>query len=357
MRVMCVAGARPNFMKVAPVVRELESRGVGVEIVHTGQHYDAAMSDVFFADLGLRAPDHHLGVGSGSQAEQVARVMTAFEALLADRRPDLVVVVGDVNSTMACALVTAKDSARLAHVEAGLRSRDWTMPEEVNRVVTDRVSDLLLAPSSDAVVNLEAEGVPRSSIHLVGNVMVDSLLMALERARAGTTLADHGLEPGGYGLVTLHRPANVDDIDVLAGLLATLGHVARRLPLILPAHPRTKAVLGRHEVPDGVRIIDPLGYLDFVACEAAARLVLTDSGGVQEETTVLGVPCLTLRDNTERPVTITDGTNRLVGRDPERILAAVEEVLVDPPRGRRPPLWDGRAAARIADVLVAEAPG
>jgi len=352
-RAVCVAGARPNFMKVKPVLQALEARGVETVLVHTGQHYDAAMSEVFLSELGLRAPDAHLGAGSGSHAEQTARVMERFEPLVADVAPDVVVVVGDVNSTMACAIVAAKGGSLVAHVEAGLRSRDWTMPEEVNRLVTDRVSDYLFAPSADALENLRAEGYRSDQTHLVGNVMVDTLLANLGRARTRPVLAEHGLEPGGFGLVTLHRPANVDDRAVLTGLLGALGEVARECPLVFPVHPRARDRLADVGIPAGVRPIDPLGYLDFVALESAARLVLTDSGGVQEETTVLGVPCLTLRDNTERPVTLTEGTNTLVGRDPGRIVAAARRALRDGASPRCPALWDGHSGERIAEVLVA----
>ena len=352
MRLVCVAAARPNFMKIKPVIDALEARGAETVLVHTGQHYDTGMSDVFFEELGIRRPDVSLGVGSGTHAEQTGRVMTAFEAALPDLAADAVVVVGDVNSTLACTLVAAKAVVPVAHVEAGLRSRDWTMPEEVNRVVTDRLSRWLLAPSPDGVDNLRAEGADPAHVHLVGNVMVDTLLANLDRARARPALAHLGLTAGGYGLVTLHRPATVDDPAVLGPVMAALGAVARTLPLVFPVHPRTRAQLST-DLPDGIRLVDPLGYLDFLALQASARLVLTDSGGIQEETTVLGVPCLTLRDNTERPITITEGTNRLVGRDPGRIAEAVADVLADPPAPRRPALWDGQAARRIADVLLA----
>jgi UDP-N-acetylglucosamine 2-epimerase (non-hydrolysing) len=352
-RIVCVAGARPNYMKIKPVMDALERRGAEVLLVHTGQHYDPAMNDVFFDDLGIRPPDRFLGVGSGSHAEQTGRVMSAFEPLLAETAPDAVVVVGDINSTLACALVTAKAGPLLAHVEAGLRSRDWGMPEEVNRVVTDRISDYLLAPSPDAAENLRAEGYREDQIHVVGNVMIDSLLANLARARAGDALARHGVTAGGYGLVTLHRPANVDDPAVLTGLLKALGAVAERLPLLLPVHPRAAGRLAAAGVPAGVRLVEPAGYLDFVALQDGAAVVLTDSGGVQEETTALGVPCVTLRDNTERPVTVTEGTNVLAGRDPDRIVATAHRVLDDPPPPRRPALWDGRAGDRIAEVLLA----
>jgi len=351
-RIVCVAGARPNYMKIKPVMDALERRGAEVVLVHTGQHYDPAMNDVFFADLGIRPPDRFLGVGSGSHAEQTGRVMTAFEPLLAEVSPDIVVVVGDINSTLACALVTAKAGPLLAHVEAGLRSRDWSMPEEVNRVATDRVSDYLLAPSPDAVENLRAEGYRDDQIHLVGNVMIDTLLANLERARASDVLSRYGLTPGAYGLVTLHRPANVDDPETLAGLLKALGEIAGRCPLLLPVHPRAAGRLADLGVPGGVRLVPPAGYLDFIALQDSARLVLTDSGGVQEETTALGVPCVTLRDNTERPITVEQGTNVLAGRDPERIVSTVHRVLDNPPAPRRPELWDGRASDRIAEVLL-----
>ncbi|HEX3921232.1 MAG TPA: UDP-N-acetylglucosamine 2-epimerase (non-hydrolyzing) [Streptosporangiaceae bacterium] len=360
MHVVCVAGARPNFMKVKPVMDALEERGARVTLVHTGQHYDTAMSEVFFAELGLRRPDHFLGAGSGTHAVQTSRVMTAFEPLLVGLAPDVVVVTGDVNSTLACALVAAKARVPLAHVEAGLRSRDRSMPEEINRIVTDRVSDYLFAPSEDAADNLWVEGFGPAHVHLVGNVMVDTLLANADRAaaEAPAVLAGLGLEPGGYGLVTLHRPANVDDPAVLGALLSALAEVSRDCPLVLPAHPRVAGRLAGAGLPATVRVTPPAGYLEFIALEASARLVLTDSGGVQEETTVLGVPCLTLRDNTERPVTVTEGTNQMVGRDPERIIKAARAVLDAPPPApgqarRRPALWDGRAGQRIAAVLVA----
>ena len=355
MRVICVAGARPNYMKIKPVMDALEERGAEVILVHTGQHYDPAMNDVFFTDLAIRQPDYFLGAGPGSHAAQTSRVMTAFEPLADQVQPDTVVVVGDVNSTMACALVTAKSGALLAHVEAGLRSRDWSMPEEINRVVTDRVSDYLFAPSADAVANLQAEGYRDDQIHLAGNVMADTLLANIDRATRGGTLSRLGLKPGGYGLATLHRPANVDDPAVLAPILRALGEVARLCPLVLPAHPRAAERLRSAGVSGQIRVIPPAGYLDFIALQASARLVLTDSGGVQEETTILGVPCLTLRDNTERPITLAEGTNQLVGRDPARIIAAARHVLADPPAPRRPALWDGHAAGRVAAALLADA--
>ncbi len=352
MLVTCVAGARPNFMKIKPVVDALEAVGLDVDLLHTGQHYDAAMSDVFFDDLGLRAPDVHLGVGSGSHAEQTSRVMVEFEGYLADRKPDGVVVVGDVNSTLACSIAAAKAGCVVAHVESGLRSRDWAMPEEVNRVVADRVSDLLFAPSPDAVVNLEAEGYRADQIHLAGNVMIDTLLVNVERAKQRATLADLGLEAQGYGVVTLHRPSNVDDPASLASLVRVLSEVSGDLPLVFPAHPRTASRLEAFDLPESFRVIPPLGYLDFLALQASARLVLTDSGGIQEETTALGVACLTLRENTERPITISEGTNTLVGTDPEAIRRAVVSELSAPTLAQCPSLWDGHAGERIAKVIL-----
>ncbi len=356
MRAVCVAGARPNYMKVKPVMDALEAAGAEVVLVHTGQHYDRVMNDVFFDELGIRAPDHYLAVGSGSHALQAARTMEAFEPLVEAIRPDAVVVVGDVNGTMACALVAAKGGSLVAHVEAGLRSRDWSMPEEVNRVVTDRVSDYLLAPSPDAVDNLRGEGYREDQVHLVGNVMVDTLMANLPRARERDPAGRLGLTSGDYGLLTLHRPATVDDPAQLAALLEALGAVTVQLPIIFPVHPRTRSRLAEH-LPDGLLPVEPAGYLDFLGLQARARLVLTDSGGVQEETTVLGVPCLTLRDNTERPITVTEGTNRVVGTHPPDVVRAALETLACPPSPRRPALWDGKAAERIADVLTTPSPG
>lgn len=354
--VLIVAGARPNFMKVKPVLDALERRGVDTVLVHTGQHYDERMSDVFFDELAIRRPDRYLGVGSGTHAEQTAAVMTGIEAVVEETTPTFVVVPGDVNSTLAAAIVGAKSGCVVAHVEAGLRSRDWSMPEEINRVVADRVSDLLLAPSEDACENLRAEGYREDQIHLVGNVMVDTLLANVDRARQRPVLDELDLEPAGYGVVTLHRPANVDDPEVLSGLLDALAKVAERIPLVLPAHPRAAERMRAANRSDRLRIVEPLGYLDFLALQAQAALVLTDSGGIQEETTVLGIPCLTLRDNTERPITLTEGTNRLVGRDPDAILTAVDDALAGRFPKRRPELWDGKAGERIAEVITAVTP-
>jgi len=347
-----VTGARPNFMKVKPVLDSLERRGVEAYLVHTGQHYDPMLTDVFFDDLGLRPPDRHLNVGSGSHARQTAMVMMAFEPVLEEQLPDVVVVVGDVNSTLAAALVSAKAMIPVAHVEAGLRSGDWSMPEEVNRVLTDRLSDFLFAPSPDAVDNLEGEGHSRERIHLVGNVMVDTLLANLDRALARPVRRRLGLVDASYGLVTLHRPANVDDPAVLLGLVQAFGRIAIDLPLVFPVHPRTRQRLAPIAIPDGVALMEPLGYLDFLAVEAGARLVLTDSGGIQEETTMLGVPCLTLRSTTERPITVDEGTNRIVTADPEKVVAAARDVLAHGVVLGKPLLWDGKASERIADVIL-----
>jgi UDP-N-acetylglucosamine 2-epimerase (non-hydrolysing) len=355
MKVVCVVGARPNFMKAKPVLEALERRDVDVALIHTGQHYDAAMSEIFFFDLGLRKPDHFLGIGSGTHAQQTAGIMLALEPLLASLEPRVVLVFGDVNSTIAAALVAAKAGVLLGHVEAGLRSRDWRMPEEINRVVTDRLSDYLFAPSDDAAANLRAEGYRADQIDMVGNVMVDSLLAGLERTRNSRALVELGLTDGEYGVLTLHRPENVDDLPTLTALLVTLERVAADLPLVLPAHPRLSFQLRRIETSSNILITKPLGYLDFLRVESCARLVLTDSGGIQEETTILGIPCLTLRETTERPITVSEGTNVVVGRDPDRILSEVQRALAGKFQPRRPRLWDGRAGERIAEVLIKDA--
>ncbi len=360
MKVINVVGARPNFMKVAPVVEAIGRRAHEFRplVVHTGQHYDALMSDAFFRDLGLPRPDVHLGVGSGSHAQQTAAVMQAFEPVVLRERPDWVVVVGDVNSTLACALVCSKLNVRVAHVEAGLRSRDRRMPEEINRLLTDQLSDLLLTPSEDADRNLVAEGIPRERIRFVGNVMIDSLLKQLERASSSKVREELGVAGRDYAVLTLHRPSNVDDPQTLGRILSALERVAERLPVVFPAHPRTVKMLAEFRLSEraarALRLTEPLGYLDFLRLYSGARLVLTDSGGIQEETTALGIPCLTLRENTERPVTIELGTNRLVGTDTARVVEAAERALdadanKTPPRV--PPLWDGRTADRILDAI------
>jgi UDP-N-acetylglucosamine 2-epimerase (non-hydrolysing) len=353
---ICVVGARPNFMKIAPVVRALAARGAAQRLVHTGQHHGERMSDVFFAELGLPAPDVHLGVGAGTHAEQTGRAMLALDAALRDLpRPDWVVAPGDVNSTLAAALVAAKAGLRVAHLEAGLRSHDRRMPEELNRVAVDHLSDLLLTPSPDADRNLAREGVPPERVVQVGNVMIDSLRAALPAARARRAAAAMGLAPRGYALATLHRPANVDDPTSLERLLGALADVGRELPVLFPLHPRTRARLAAagRPLPPSLRLLEPLGYLDFLSLLEGARLVLTDSGGVQEETTALGVPCLTLRDGTERPITVEEGTNRVVGTDPGRIVAEARRALETPPPARCPALWAGRAAERVAEALLA----
>ena len=351
--VLLVAGARPNFPKLKPVLDAFEARSCPTTFVHTGQHYDPALSDVFLDELGIRSPDRLLGVGSGSHATQTAAVMTAFEPIVDELAPDVVVVAGDVNSTVACALVGAKRGCLVAHVEAGLRSRDWSMPEEVNRLVTDRLSDHLLAPSPDAVDNLRAEGYRDDQIHLVGNVMIDTLLA--NRARAIERLPrlrDELDLPGRFALATLHRPSNVDDAEQLASLLGALGRVADDVPVVLPVHPRTRSTLGGRSPGGDVRLVEPFGYLDFLALQSAAAVVLTDSGGIQEETTALGTPCLTLRTTTERPITIEQGTNRLVGTDPAAIVDAARSVLADGVEARCPGLWDGHAGERVADAVL-----
>lgn len=367
MRVLVVAGARPNFMKVAPVLAALRAAGDEGLLVHTGQHYDREMSDSFFADLGLPQPDFHLGVGSGSHAQQTARVMEAVEPVLLQTRPDWVVVVGDVNSTLACALVAAKlqptIGCRVAHVEAGLRSRDWRMPEEINRVLTDRLSDLLLTPSHDALDNLVAEGIPAERVAFVGNVMIDTLLAHLPAARDRAMPARLGVAPGGYALVTLHRPSNVDEPEALAAVLDGLTAVAQELPVVLPLHPRTKASAERFGLRaklDALHVLDPLGYTAMLSLTDAAAVVLTDSGGLQEETTALGVPCVTLREQTERPITITHGTNRLAPwpLTPAGIVHAFHEARAmerRPPGVGAPDGWDGKAAERIVARLRAQA--
>ncbi len=352
MKVLSIVGARPNFMKVAPLLRCLSRRGHGSVLVHTGQHYDANMSDAFFRDLGLPAPDHHLGVGSGSHAQQTAKVMAAFEPVLLQERPDVVVVVGDVNSTLACTLVSSKLGVPVAHVEAGLRSRDRTMPEEINRLVTDCLADLLLTPSPDADDNLRAEGVPAERIFHVGNIMIDSLVDHLQAARRSDILTRLSLSAGGYGVVTLHRPSNVDDPTTLTGILGALREIAKTLPLVFPCHPRTRERLSSGGGTDGLLLLDPLGYLDFMALVASSRLVLTDSGGLQEETTWHRIPCLTIRENTERPITISQGSNVLAGTAPDTIVRLAHEALRQAPGSKPvPALWDGKTADRIVDAL------
>jgi UDP-N-acetylglucosamine 2-epimerase (non-hydrolysing) len=358
-RILHVVGARPNFMKIAPVMRAVARAGFAEQkLVHTGQHYDDSMSKIFFTDLGLPRPDIDLGVGSGSHAEQTAKVMVGFEQLCLEEKPDLVVVAGDVNSTMACAIDCAKLQIPCAHVEAGLRSFDLAMPEEINRIVTDRLCEILLTPSPDGDENLLAEGTQPERIFRVGNVMIDSLRAHLPRAQAAGAPQKLGVQPGGYALLTLHRPSNVDDPAVLGGLLDALAEIQRSLPIVFPVHPRTRkrfeefGLGARLAALTALKLCDPLGYLEFLGLTAQARLVLTDSGGLQEETTALGIPCLTLRTSTERPITISEGTNTLVGIEPRDIVGEAQRVLRGEGKaGRIPALWDGKAGDRVAAVL------
>jgi len=361
-KVLLIAGARPNFMKVAPIYAEMKGRPdtFAPKIVHTGQHYDAAMSDAFFEDLGMPKPDIHLGVGSASHAVQTARIMTEFEPVVLSEQPDWVLVVGDVNSTIACALVCAKLGVKVGHVEAGLRSRDRAMPEEINRLLTDAISDLLFTTSQDADANLRQEGVADEKIRFVGNVMIDSLMDHLKLAERSKIREELGIADAEYAVLTLHRPSNVDIKETFSGIVDALTKISERLPIIFPVHPRTRARLeefGLNEriLNSHIRLIDPLGYLDFMRLYSGAKLVLTDSGGLQEETTVLGIPCLTLRNNTERPITIEMGTNVLVGTDPARISEAAFaslDIPYDTQNKNIPPLWDGKAAGRICDELA-----
>ena len=360
MKLLHVVGARPNFMKVAPVLRAgREAGGVEQVLVHTGQHYDPEMSDAVVRDLELPAPDENLEVGSGSHAEQTARIMIAFEPVLDWHRPDWVLVYGDVNSTVGCALVAAKKATRIAHVEAGLRSRDRSMPEEINRILTDQLADLCLTPSRDGDANLLAEGIPAARIRLVGNVMVDTLLYLRDAARARGVPRALGVAGGDYAFVTLHRPSNVDNAATLSQLLGALEDLGRRMPVLFAVHPRTRQRMREFGLaaPDGnVRLLDPLGYLESLSLVDRAAIVLTDSGGLQEETTVLGIPCLTVRPTTERPITISEGTNRLVASTREAIGAGFEEVLAARAKGRfkpsRPEGWDGHAGERVIAAVT-----
>jgi UDP-N-acetylglucosamine 2-epimerase (non-hydrolysing) len=361
LKVINVVGARPNFMKVAPIVAAMKRRPRKFHplVVHTGQHYDAAMSDSFFRDLELPRPDTHLGVGSGSHAAQTAAVMERFEPVVLTEKPDWVLVVGDVNSTIACALVCVKLGVKVAHVEAGLRSRDRSMPEEINRLLTDQIADLLFTPSPDADANLLAEGIPRERIRFVGNVMIDSLQKNLAAARAQRTRERLDLNDIDYALLTLHRPSNVDLRESFERILDALEAIAAKLPIVFPVHPRTRktiAELGLSERVESIkdlRTVEPLGYLDFLNLSSSARLVLTDSGGIQEETTALGIPCLTLRENTERPITVEMGTNVVVGTDTTKIVTAANAALNGSAKkaSRQPPLWDGQTSERILDAL------
>jgi len=350
-----IVGARPNFMKAAPVIAAARSGGDAPILMHTGQHYDERMSEIFFRDLDMPVPDINLGIGSGSHARQTADLMVAMEAWCISETPQAIVVYGDVNSTLAAALVCAKLQIPLAHVEAGLRSFDRTMPEEVNRIVTDGLSSLLYVTSPEAMAHLASEGVAAERMRFVGNPMIDTLLRLRPRFDEGLSMRDYGLPNRQYAIVTLHRPANVDTDESASRLISALHGVADRVPIILPLHPRGRDRLERLGLAEhpGLQVVGPLGYLDFMSLIAGAAVVLTDSGGIQEETTVLGIPCLTLRDNTERPITITHGTNRLVGTDPDAIVTAAEMALDSPVNASIPPLWDGAAGKRIASDLLA----
>jgi len=367
-RLACVVGARPNFMKMAPLLRALERHGeIDALLIHTGQHYDAQLCDVFFEELGIRRPDVSLDVGSGRHGAQTARILERMEEVLEAGPPgggrfDRVVVVGDVNSTMAAALAAVKLGVPVAHVEAGLRSFDRTMPEEVNRIVTDSVSDMLLVSEPAGAANLRREGHSCDRVHLVGNVMIDTLLRLLPKARSRDTLRRIELTAGGYGVVTLHRPANVDCRETLRPLLDVLAEISRTLPLVFPVHPRTQGRLDefglarRLAAAEGIVQLPPLGYLDFLALTSQARVVITDSGGLQEESTALGIPCITARSSTERPITVEEGTSTLVGSDPLKLYHSLQAVLDGTyKKGRCPALWDGRAAERIAQLLAAPA--
>jgi len=367
MKILLVAGARPNFVKIAPILKEMKRhQSLQPILVHTGQHYDEALSKSFFSDLDIQAPDVNLEVGSGSHAVQTAEVLRRIEPVLERVRPDLVLVVGDVNSTLAAALAAVKLGIRVGHVEAGLRSNDRTMPEEINRLLVDAISDLLFVTEESGQRNLLREGISRGKIHLVGNVMIDALESCREQWERSDIRQRLGLRSGSdYALLTLHRPSNVDSEGALTRLLHPLSVLARELPIILPVHPRVRQHLEHRrdlvwrktgatgDLPaSGIICVEPLGYLDCLALMSGARLVLTDSGGIQEETTILKVPCLTLRDTTERPVTVSHGTNRVIGTNPDRIVREGLRALSNPPARQSPPLWDGRAATRIVKVLL-----
>jgi UDP-N-acetylglucosamine 2-epimerase (non-hydrolysing) len=356
-----VAGARPNFMKIAPIVRALQAHGgLDFKIIHTGQHYDREMNDVFFEELGIPQPDVFMGAGGGSHAQQTAKIMTAFEELCQANKPDAVLVVGDVNSTLACSIVAKKLNIPVAHVEAGLRSGDMTMPEEINRLVTDSISDWFFVTEPSGVEHLRREGKPDSAIHHVGHVMVDNVLYQadkLAQADAQFETASFKRQHSRYGVVTLHRPSNVDSADMMARIGGALKEIAADLPLLFPVHPRTRANLEKFGIDLGpnITLVGPQAYMAFLHLWKDASVVLTDSGGLQEETTALGVPCITIRENTERPITVEEGTNELVGTDPVRIVAEARKILRgEGKQGRRPQLWDGKAAERIVAILVRE---
>ena len=356
--IILVVGARPNFMKIAPIYAELQSRGQELILLHTGQHYDDNMSKVFFDDLGMPKPDIYMGIGSGSHAYQTGTVMIEFEKICQEKDPSMVVVVGDVNSTVACTIVCAKMGIPCAHVEAGLRSFDRDMPEEINRILTDSVADLLLTPSPDGDEHLRAEGIAEERIIRVGNVMIDSLYSNLTRAESSSIQNELGLEDD-YSILTLHRPSNVDNEGIFAGIISALEVIGKEIQIVFPMHPRTEKMAKQFSLYERIasipkiKITDPVGYLDFVALMSDSKLVLTDSGGLQEETTALGIPCITLRENTERPITVTEGTNTIVGCDPELIKStALDALTTGGKSGRIPEMWDGKTAHRIADVLI-----
>ena len=360
LKIVNIVGARPNLPKIAPLIREMRRHSeIEPILVHTGQHYDEKLSDIFFRQMGIPAPDVNLEVGSGSHASQTAEVLRRVEPILMERKPDLVLVVGDVNSTIAVSLAAVKLGIQVAHVEAGLRSFDRSMPEEINRILTDAISDHLFVTEEDAIDHLLKEGRPPSSIHFVGNVMIDSLRYFLPIAQQSGIGEELRLTKNGawlpFAVLTLHRPSNVDSLDTLVPLLGAIDAIAARIPVIFPVHPRTRQRLAQAGIQHHPQLhfIEPVGYLDFLCLLSKATLVLTDSGGIQEETTALGVPCLTLRENTERPVTISEGTNQLVGTDPDKIVEAANEILAGRSKsGRIPPLWDGHAAERIVEILL-----
>ncbi|PIW65121.1 MAG: UDP-N-acetylglucosamine 2-epimerase (non-hydrolyzing) [Candidatus Omnitrophica bacterium CG12_big_fil_rev_8_21_14_0_65_50_5] len=360
MKIVSVVGARPNFMKIAPIIRAVTSQpSIEHLLVHTGQHYDEKMSKSFFKDLGIPKPDVNLEAGSGSHARQTAEIMMRFEPVLLKYKPDLMIVVGDVNSTLGCSVVASKLRVAVAHVEAGLRSLDRDMPEEINRLVTDSITDIFFTTSPDADQNLIKEGIAKNRIFFVGNVMIDTLMHNLNKASQSKILHNLHLKPRGYALLTMHRPSNVDDPQILKRLAGALAAINQDIPVVFPVHPRTRnnlkhpALKNLNAQLSRLKLIEPLGYLDFLSLMTNARFVLTDSGGIQEETTVLGIPCLTLRENTERPITVTQGTNVLVGSDPKKILSEVKKILAGRhKKGRRPKYWDGKSARRIVETLM-----
>ncbi len=362
MKIINVVGARPNFMKIAPIQRVMDAtEGIEPFLVHTGQHYDERMSKFFFDDLQLPQPDVYLNIGSASHAVQTARIMIEFEQVLLKEKPDAVLVVGDVNSTAACSIVASKMGIKIIHVEAGLRSNDRGMPEEINRILTDSISDLLFITEQSGLDNLKREGIPDEKVHLVGNVMIDSLIFFKEKAAQSTMLDDLGLEKQSYALITLHRPSNVDDPDVFRRLISTFQKIEKELKLIFPIHPRSRKRISEFGLDEmiasmpNLKLLDPLGYLDFMNLMHNARVLLTDSGGIQEETTYLGIPCITMRENTERPVTMEVGTNVLVGSDTDMIYEEFKKVINGrAKKGSIPPMWDGHAAERIVDIIKKE---